>query len=249
MDPSGTQAYQGLAPIYDYVMRHVDYCGWADYIHRLLAPRHPAELRLADLACGTGNTVAHFEELGYPVVGADASEAMVEVARQKAAARGSDTLFYHCDLRQLDDLGPCDGAVCLYDSLNYLLTPQDLSLAIANVHTLLAPGNSFIFDVCTEQNSLRYFRDARDEDRGPGFSYRRHSRYDAEKRLQYNHFRLRFDGWEQELEETHTQRIYPLDQIIALVEASPFELVDYFDDFTFERATERSDRVHFVLRC
>ena len=230
MDPSPVSAYEGLAPIYDYVMRHVDYQTWTDYIHQLLAPGQAEALRLADLACGTGNTTALFEDLGYQVVGIDGSAAMVDIARQKAAERGSDTHFYHCDLRQLHGVPPCAAAVCLYDSFNYLLTPEDFAQAIANVDQLLLPDSTFVFDVCA------------------GRKNRGHSEYDAEERLQYNHFRLRFDGCEEEFAETHTQRIYPLEQVIALAEASPFELVDYFDDFTFERATEESDRVHFVLR-
>ena len=34
--------YQGLAPIYDYVMRYVDYGEWVDYVHSLLKRWDPA---------------------------------------------------------------------------------------------------------------------------------------------------------------------------------------------------------------
>ena len=49
--------YQGLAPIYDYVMRHVDYGEWVDYVHSLLERWDPDATQVCDLACGTGKTL------------------------------------------------------------------------------------------------------------------------------------------------------------------------------------------------
>ena len=113
----------------------------------------------------------------------------------------------------------------------------------------MRPGGLFIFDICTEHNSLRYFRDMRDREEGPGFAYERHSTYDAETRLQRNHFVIHFDTQDEVLEETHIQRIYPVSTVIERVEASSFELLDLYDGFTFNRGTENSDRIHFVLRA
>ncbi|MBI2503666.1 MAG: class I SAM-dependent methyltransferase [Candidatus Latescibacteria bacterium] len=242
------QPYEGLAAIYDYVMRHVDYPDWAAHVCALFArfghhPRHSI-----DLACGTGSTLFELHRLGQQVSGADASAAMLEVARQRLAQTGVEIPLFHRDLRQLAGLGPFDTALCLYDSFNYLLTPEDLDRALSEISSILLPGNFFIFDICTEKNSLRHFRDVRDEERGPGFSYRRHSFYDREGRRQFNRFHIRFDNRETELAECHVQRIYPVDEIIARIEASPFELQGSFDGFTFARGSEASERIHFVLQ-
>ena len=113
----------------------------------------------------------------------------------------------------------------------------------------MQPGGLFVFDICTERNSLRYFRNMRDSGQGPGFSYERHSIYDPAKRLQSNHFRIRCDGSDVALEETHVQRIYPVVAIADCIEASAWELLALFDGFTFDEGTEESDRVHFVLRA
>lgn len=247
-DPAQHQPYEGLAAIYDYVMRHVDYADWAAHVCALLArfdhqPRHGV-----DLACGTGSTLFELHRQGLQMSGADGSAAMLGVARQRLATAGVEIPLFHRDLRQLAGLGPFDTALCLYDSINYLLSPADLDLALAQTSSILLPGNFFIFDVCTEKNSLRHFRDVRDEERGPGFSYRRHSYYDREQRLQYNRFHIRFDGQETDTEECHVQRIYPVDEIIARIEASPFELRGSFDGFTFARGSEGSERIHFVLQ-
>lgn len=247
MGNAAQSPYQGLAPIYDYVMAHVDYGAWAAYIHALFARFAPDAVCVADLACGTGNVSFALHRLGYEVTGVDRSEAMLRVAGKKAV--GTDVEFVQRDLRQLAGLGPFDAATCLYDSVNYLLAPADLDAALRGAQAMVQPGGLFVFDICTERNSLRYFRNARTSERGPGFSYERHSIYDPDQRLQSNHFRIRRDESDVALEEIHVQRIYPVAAVVARVEASAWELLAFFDGFTFDEGTEESDRIHFVLRA
>ena len=239
--------YEGLAPIYDFVMRHVDYVVWAGYVAALLR-RHGCEPdRLLELACGTGNASFALAKEGYRLTGYDASGAMVREAREKAARQQRDLRFGVRDLRDLSGIGPYGGAVCLYDSLNYLTSLDQVRQALTQVHGVLSEGAVFIFDVCTEQNSLRHFRDVRDAERGAGFSYRRHSHYDAGERLQHNDFDIRFDDGSR-VREAHVQRIYDCGDLTAAVEAGPFELVELLDGFSLRPGSDLCDRVHFVLR-
>ena len=48
--------------------------------------------------------------------------------------------------------------------------------------------------------------------------------------------------------ERHEQRIYPINQIKHICRETGFRNVDTFDGFTFKNASERSNRVHFVMR-
>ena len=242
-----TQApYQGLAPVYDYVMRHVDYDEWVAYVQSLFERWDYSATRIVDLACGTGNISFELHRLNYEVTGIDLSGDMLRVAEAKGGNTGIE--FVQRDLCQLAGLGPFDAAVCMYDSFNYLLETEDLDEALTSVETIVRPEGLFIFDICTEHNSLRYFRDARDREIGPGFSFARHSYYEVEERLQMNHFTIRFEGQDEPLEEHHVQHIYPVADLLDLLESSPFDLLGAFDGFTFKRGTEHSDRIHFALR-
>ena len=242
------EPYEALAEIYDYVMRHVDYKAWAIYVDALLQRYGCGGGSLVELACGTGNATLQFQALGYAVCGVDGSAAMVRTAVEKARSGRGGVEFSQGDLRSLAGLGPFDAAVCLYDSFNYLRSEGDVGRGLASAYGLLRPGGLFVFDVCTRRNSLRYFLDARDQEEGPGFTYRRHSYYQRRDSLQYNRFHIRFAGRPGEFEELHTQRIYTTEELMACIEASPFEFLGLFDGFTFDRGSEYSERIHYALR-
>ena len=137
----------------------------------------------------------------------------------------------------------------MYDSFNYLLELEDIDEALGQIISILKPGGLFVFDVCTERNSLTYFSDMRDRESGPGFTCERHSYYETDVRLQHNDFEIRFEGDETLYKESHVQRIYRLADIEQRVKASPFELVELLAEFTFNPGSENADRVHYVLRA
>ena len=245
-------AYEGLARIYDHVMRHVDYAQWGRYIDAIFERHGPAgdarPATVVDLACGTGNVTMQLRQLGYDVTGIDRSAAMVQKAQEKSDRQAAGVEFRRDDLRQLDGIGPYGAAVCLYESFNYLTTFTDIDLALVQVSGCLEPGALFVFDVCTERNSLRHFRDVEESERGPDFVYSRHSCYDRQQKMQFNSFEIRFDGDETALTETHAQRIYAHGEMTARIDASAFDLVAAYDGFTFTNGSDESDRVHFILR-
>ena len=239
--------YEGLAAIYDHVMRHVDYVHWAQFVQSLLRRHNGDTGHLLELACGTGNIAFALASLGYAITGLDLSPEMVDEARKKARGRDGELTFDVGDLRDLGEIGPFEGAICLYDSFNYLLSLAAFDRALQQVHNVLSPGAVFIFDVCTERNSVQHFGDVRDTEQGPGFMYSRHSYYDADERLQFNRFDIQLEDGSRR-QESHVQRIYPHEDLVARIIASPFDLLEALDGFSRRPGSERSDRVHFVLR-
>ncbi len=239
--------YSSLASIYDYVMRHVDYVHWADHVEALLVRHNLLPSLLIDVACGTGSLAIELAKRGYRLNGADVCDEMLDIARAKVLDGGYDIGLYHRSFLELEGLGRHDCAVSLYDSVNYLMSIEQVGEMFDNVHGILHPGGLYIFDVCTETNSIRHFRDMRERERGNGFSYTRHSYY--KEGVQFNDFKLTFDEPKRVIRELHQQRIYPLWEIEQAIEASPFNLEAAYDGFSFNDPSEESDRVHFVLRA
>ena len=48
--------------------------------------------------------------------------------------------------------------------------------------------------------------------------------------------------------EFHQQKIYKIDELINTISKTEFKIVNVLNDFTFQRASEKSLRVHFVLQ-
>jgi len=239
--------YAALAEIYDFAMRHVNYGRWARYVHAVFERHGFHPKTVLDVACGTGTLALELSHSGYTMSGVDREEAMLAVARRKADRAHADIAFERRDMRSLDDLGPFDAVLCLYDSINYLCEQEEIATFFQNIRRILRADGPLVFDICTERNSLGYFRDSTERERGSGFSYTRNCRYDPEARIQFNHFQIRFDGKREVFEETHSQRIYRFAEMLELIEESPFELLAAYDGFSFRPGSEDANRIHFVL--
>ncbi|MBI4531964.1 MAG: methyltransferase domain-containing protein [Candidatus Latescibacteria bacterium] len=244
------EPYSRIAEIYDAVMRHVNYPQWADYIESLFRRHAPVvPVNLLDVACGTGTLACELTLRGYSVVGVDASETMIQQARVKAVRQGVNGHFTRLRMTDLGDLGQFDAILCLYDSINYLCVPEDVEATLLNIYRLLRSDGLFIFDICTERNSLLYFRDWTERERTDRAEYVRHSSYDPKTRTQTNRFDIHFTGEEATIVETHRQRIYAEKELRRFIARTSFTVVAAYDGFSFNPASEEtSDRIHFVLQ-
>lgn len=150
-DPA-TAAYEAFAPFYDAYTHSYDHHRWLANLEAIALDAGLRGHRLLDVACGTGKSFMPMLERGYEVVACDISPAMVELARRNSGLEPIDVFV--ADMRDLPVLGTFDLATCLDDSLNYLLSDEELERALAGVAQNLRPGGLFIFDM----NSLAVYR-------------------------------------------------------------------------------------------
>jgi SAM-dependent methyltransferase len=140
--------FAAFAQFYDAYTAHPGYAGWVRGLVRLAdAPGR----RALDLGCGTGNSTLPLLDLGYSVLGCDASPGMLELARVKTAGRAR---FAECDAAALPRLGEFDLVLCANDVVNYLLTGDEVQAMLRGVRANLAPGGVLVFDA----NTLATFR-------------------------------------------------------------------------------------------
>ena len=155
--------------------------------------------------------------------------------------------IFAADIKKLPVTAYFDAVLCLYDSMNYLKTPDDFSKAVREVASAVASGGLFVFDVCTVRNSELFFNDRAMVVTCGDITFERICRYDREKRIQENHFIFeRPDG--KLVTESHYQKIYRLDEIGLMLENTPFIELGRFDDMSFDSGSEHSERVHFVVQ-
>jgi len=139
--------FENWATLYDdiYAQKGKRYDREVAYLEsRISAVKTSPGRRLLDLACGTGEHLKHFQER-FTVIGLDASPAMIEVARKKLPSvpiwQGDMTTF---DLGQ--QWNPVDIITCLFSSIGYLASVDELHLAVARMAGHLAPGGVILIE-------------------------------------------------------------------------------------------------------
>ena len=241
------EPYTVLAAGYDVVMDHVDYSEWAVYVDDLITDFRPGAQTILELGCGTGSFALALQPRGpYDYTATDRSEAMLKVARTKAAETETPVSFEAADFTDL----PYDEAyavvVLLYDGLNSLLEREDIRRMFEEARDVLTDGGLFIVDQSTPANSANNEQLFQDDGRVGEFAYERRSWYDPETRQHTTRFDITVYGTT--YREEHVQRAYTPSEIRKLIEAAGFIVEECFADMTRHAATGESERVHWVLR-
>ena len=140
------EPYSRLAGVYDEIVIDPCHGRWASFLHELWRADAAGVGSVLDLCCGTGLLAGELVDRGYRVVGVDASEAMLALARERL---GPEAALSRMTLPDLAVAGVFDAAVCTFDSLNYL-TPEELRLTMGAVARCLRPAGWFVFDLHTD---------------------------------------------------------------------------------------------------
>ena len=122
-----------------------------------LVLRHlPAKARILDLCCGTGQLALTLTALGYRVTGLDGSKGMLKFAHENAPAGK----FIVADARSFKLPDVHHAVVSTFDSLNHIMTLDELTDVFSNVYAALRKGGLFFFDLNTEEGYKATWHDS-----------------------------------------------------------------------------------------
>ena len=146
--------YRNLPPYYDRWQK-----SYGKDFSTLIFPRLISSIRshriggrtMVDVACGTGTLALKMARRGWDVVGVDGSEGMLAQAAAKIAGSAHRVALLHQDMRELALPRPVHLATSFFDSLNHLMTTEDLGVTFRRVRQALVPGGWFVFDTSTER--------------------------------------------------------------------------------------------------
>ena len=135
--------YTDAAPLYDLIheARGRDADSEADAFIREIGLRNPGARTLLDVACGTGANIPRFAQ-SFEVMGLDASEHMVSLARDKCP----DVEFVTADMRTFDLGRRFDAIVSLFSGVGYLVEESDLREAVSTMARHLNPGGVLMLE-------------------------------------------------------------------------------------------------------
>jgi SAM-dependent methyltransferase len=220
------------------------------YLEDVLRRHVPPNMRMLDLACGTGTLAILRAEAGWDVTGLDRSAAMLHEARRKSYSTDARVRFVEGDIRSFALDAPVGLITCCYDSLNYLLDDGDLLACFRATHRALVEDGMFCFDLATEYFLREYWRGT-ETYQDQGYQQVMHSSYDEERRLStlvLDGTVWREDGTVHRFREIHVERPYARASVERLLAQAGFVCEAWYDCFTFEASTERSLRYFVVAR-
>lgn len=197
-------------------------------LDELLLRHVPPGAELLDLCCGTGQITAALSERGYRMTGVDIDEEMLVFARDNAPS----CRFLQGDARSFDLPAVYQGVLSTSDSMNHIVSLEDLSAVFANVHRALRPGGIFVFDVLLAEHyqpgPQRTFASVQDD-------YVQVSResFDAGRHLSRCEMTVFYkeygkDGW-QRWDSTSWEKYYSTAELEASLAGAGFTGVRIFD--------------------
>ena len=224
--------YSTLASVYDRA-------GFADF-SRTMIPRYVSYAQsidwagrsVLDLGCGTGFTSLWLADQGYRVGAVDRNPHMLKIARNRTRGPALEAPEYaESDIRQLESpIGLADLAVAVGGVFNAILSLRELDASFGHINHALEPGKLFIFDMVTIRGLAVGLGncDTVQYDDGHGLMVLVRNSFSFETLSNTRHVMIhQRDGtmWHRR-DEIHTERGYPTQGLVAVLERTGFELID-----------------------
>lgn len=244
-------SYSELARCYDLFMDDTPYDKWLNYVLKVF-DRYgvPKELVL-DLGCGTGTFTGMLSDEGYDMIGVDSSSEMLQIAMAKNEGRDRDILYLLQDMREFELYGTVRAVVCICDSINYLLTDEDVIKTFKLVENYLDKDGIFVFDFNTVYKYSEVIGATTIAENREDFSFIWENYYYPDDHI--NEYDLTIFSKEGDLfrksTETHLQRGYTVSDMKGFVERAGLQLLEIKDADSDGEVNEKSERVHMAARC
>lgn len=239
-----SEPYTGLAEAYDYVLRHVDYEQWYQFIRTIMHTYVESPETVLELGCGTGKFGAKFSADNYRIFGVDLSLNMLRVAKTRAFR---SFRIICADIRNFYFKRKFDFIFSVHDTMNYQLTNEDVRNVLRCVKQAMHEGSVFMFDITTEHNIDRFFNNKTSYYKTRGMNIEWSNAYDRDKKHIISSFTIRHsDG--RIFSEEHTQRIYSEEEMRLILDEEGFEIIEVCSDYTYNPPSAETIMINFVVK-
>lgn len=245
------EIYNDFAMIYDTFMEDTPYKEWVSFIEGIIKKQGISPKIICDLGCGTGKMCEMFADKGLDVIGIDASEEMLMVARENEMEAGRGILYLMQDMSEFELYGTVDVIYSSCDSINYLMEEEKVLSMFKWVNNYLEKDGLFIFDVNTPHKYKTLLGEKVFAEQTEDAAYIWENYYDEEK--QVNEFYVSFfvadeDGRYDRFEEVHYQKAYSVERIKELLAEAGMEILAIYDDYTNKPCDTETLRATFVAK-
>ena len=243
--------YGIFSQFYDELTNNVDYKKRAEYFRTLLMRYGMKEnATVLDIGCGTGLLTSELAKSGFDMIGIDPSPDMLSEAQGNAYNAEADIMLLCQSAENLDLYDTVDCAVSTLDVINHIDSAENVKKAFYRAGLFMNPDGVFIFDVNTVYKHREILKDN-------AFVYETDDVYcvwqnylneDDSVDITLDFFEEDEDGAYIRTTEEFTERAYSMETIEKWLSEADFEVIDIFDDMTFEPLKADSQRAVIAAR-
>ena len=243
--------YTKFADIYDVLTHDIHYSKWADYLQSAFSKFCLDPKLILELGCGTGSMAIELSKRNYEMIALDSSEQMLAKAYNKALENEVDILFLHQDMRDFELYGTVDVVVCLLDSLNYIISLEEIKKVFKLVNNYLNAGGLFIFDINSAYKLSHTLGNQTYYELGEKVSWIWTNTYDKENEI--TKFDLTFfikqkNGLYERFDEIHQEKVYHRQQIMQALEFANLKCLGEFGDLNFSPPKQDEERIFYIAQ-
>ena len=133
--------FRKSAQFYDALYHFKDYADASKRLHQLIQQRNRNARTLLDIACGTGRHIENLQQY-YHVEGLDINPELLQIAR----GRCPGVAFHHANMLDFKLDRMFDVVTCLFSSVAYVKTVENLNKAVMNMATHLQPRGILVIE-------------------------------------------------------------------------------------------------------
>lgn len=245
--------FNTYAKFYDLLYKDKDYFGEASYINTLItkhSSKSKQDIKLLDLACGTGKHLFELFKQGYPhLSGSDISESMIQVASENAARLKNGIQFYNYSFQQSNKILPqeFDVVISMFSAVNYITSYAEQLQALRNIHDLLVDDGLFIFDywngnaVVRDYSPVKVLRKKSDNSEIIRISRTTIDMINQHATVVFNCLYMEDGQKVNEFEEIHLLHYYFFQEMQNLLETAGFRILHRCPFMNFENKVDNYD--------
>jgi ubiquinone/menaquinone biosynthesis C-methylase UbiE len=243
------EAYKEFAQIYDSLVNSdIDYKKWGNKILELCGQYNIQRDSYLDLACGTGNITAVVAPYFKNCYGIDMSNDMLLEADEKLRKLRLKTNLVCQDMRSLNLNRKFDLITCCLDSLNYILSFDDLQSIFRSVHMHLNDGGLLIFDMNSYYKLSEIIGDNTFIHNSEDIVYIWENNFENEISNMYLTFFVKDGDHYTRFEEEHQERAYKDKEIEDLLESCSFVIKNKMDNYLSEKTNNETERIVYIVK-
>ena len=243
---------EAMSESYDSLNSDIDYVSWADFLEECIKRFSETEVKhICEIACGTGKMSVILSKRGYKLTSSDLSEDMLCFAEMRAREENCKNItFTKQDMRSFTASNKAGAVVCLLDSVNCLLKPDEVKQCFASAAKILVDGGVFLFDVNSKYKFENIYADNAYVLENENVLCAWENYYNEKTHIcdfYLSFFKERSDGLYERNDEHRRERMYTVRSIEKYLAESGLSLCGVFSDFDFTKGDETKDeRLYFA---